>query len=155
MWLLYKKWSLCMFMGWLLSYIQFIDWFSTCFDLYVFSFLLNYCSKYVIGCFYKKWLLCMIVEWVLSYIQFIDWFSTYILICMLFLYIWIIVAGMSVAVFTIIKYSVWLLNYHYLISSSMIDSLLAYIGMLFLFIWIIVASMFVAVFTRSDCFVWL
>ena len=45
---------------------------------------------------------------------------------------------------------VWLWNDYYLISSSLIDSLLAWICMSFLFIWIIVACIFVTVFTRSD-----
>ena len=38
-----------MFVNLWLSYIQFIDWFFTCSDLYVVSFHLNDCSWYVIG----------------------------------------------------------------------------------------------------------
>ena len=54
------KWMLCMFVKWFLSYIQFIDWFFICLDLYVVSFHLKYYSSYVIGCFtrsnYFEWL---------------------------------------------------------------------------------------------------
>ena len=50
---------------------------------------------------------------------------------------------------------VCLWNNYYLVSSSVIDSLLAFLFMLFRFLWIFVARMCVAVFTISDFFVWL
>ena len=37
----------------LLIFIQFIDWFFPCLDLYVVSSHLNVCSLYVIGCFIR------------------------------------------------------------------------------------------------------
>ena len=73
----YKKWILCMFVKWSLSYIQFIDWFFTCLDLYVISFHLNYCSVYDLGCLRRN------------------------------------------------KYFVWLWHDYYVISSSLINFLLA------------------------------
>ena len=43
-----------MIVKWLLSYIQFIEWFFTCFDLYVFYFHFVNCRGYVIDCFTKS-----------------------------------------------------------------------------------------------------
>ena len=45
---------LCIVVKWLLSYIQSIDWFVTCLDLYAVSLHLNFFSEYVIGLFTKK-----------------------------------------------------------------------------------------------------
>ena len=65
-----------MLVKWLLSYIQFIDWFFKCLDLYAISFYLNFCSWYVCCYFSKKWSLSLIIKWSLSYIQLIDCFFT-------------------------------------------------------------------------------
>ena len=40
-----------MIVKWLLSYIQFIDWFFSCLDLYVIYCHLKYCSEYICGYF--------------------------------------------------------------------------------------------------------
>ena len=80
-----------------LSFILFIDWFVASSVLYVFSFHLNYRSRYVIGLFYNKRFLCMILKWLLSYIKFIDWF--FICLDLHFLNS-IIVGRMFVAIFT-------------------------------------------------------
>ena len=42
----YKKGLPCMIVKWLSFYIQFIDWFCTCLDLYGVSFHFNYYSPY-------------------------------------------------------------------------------------------------------------
>ena len=64
-WMFCKKWFLCMIVKWLSSFIQFIDWFFSCFDLYVISLHLHHCSWYVIGCFIKShFVVCM---WNINY----------------------------------------------------------------------------------------
>ena len=107
---------------WLLSYIQFIDWFFICLDLFIVFFNLNYCSVYVCGCLFKNCLLYLFVKCLFSYITFIDWFSTCLDLYVV-LFIWIIVGGMIVAVYqeviafyncdmSIISYPVhWLILY--------------------------------------------
>ena len=90
-------WSdFCMIVKWLLSSIQFIHWFITCLDLYVF-FNLNYCSMYVICHFTRShYFVCL---WDNHYFisgLLIDSFLA--LICILFLFIWIIGAGIILAI---------------------------------------------------------
>ena len=93
--------------------------------------------------FSDKWLHWMVVEYLLSYIQFIDWFFTfsdlYIVSFHLTIYSWYVIGC-----FTRSFYFVWLLNYDYLISSSLIDYLFPWICLLFPFIWIIVGCMLLA-----------
>ena len=50
----YNKWFLSMIKQWLLSYIQFIDWFIACLNLYGVSFYFDYCSWYGICCFTRS-----------------------------------------------------------------------------------------------------
>ena len=90
----------------------------------------------------------MILIWLLFYIEFIDLFLL-AFYSMLFIFVWIVVAGKFVAIFTRGDFYVS----DYFISSSLIDSLLALLCMLFRFIWNIVAGMLLAVYTRSDYFV--
>ena len=71
---------------------------------------------------------------------------------MLFLFIWIIVACMFVAVYTRTVCFVCLWNGYYRISRSLIDSLLVLICMLSLLIWIIIAGMLVAVLPEVICY---
>ena len=61
----YKKKFTWLFVKWLLSYIQFIDWIFNCSDLFVVVYHFNYCRKYIIGCFYMKLFLCMFLKWLL------------------------------------------------------------------------------------------
>ena len=165
----YEKWLHCLFVKWLISYIQFIDWFSSCLDLYfihfisitvarmllavftrsdfvvclwndyyltfrllidsllawiriLFYFYLNYCSRYVIGCFYENRFHCMVFWMIVFYIQFIDWFFT----CFDIYFVPFRLNCFSPYVFTSIKRSdffVFLGNIYYLTFRSLIDSL--------------------------------
>ena len=120
----YKKWFPCMNLKYLFSYVTFIDWYSKCLDLYVVVFHLNYCSWYDCGCLPRSD--CLLWLWNDYYLissQLIDYLLA--LICLLFLFIWLIIARMFVAVYTRNDCFVCLWNYLYLISSSLIDSLLA------------------------------
>ena len=94
--------------------------------------------------FYKKWLLCIILKWLLSFIRCIDWFFTCLDLYVVYSYL-NSCSEYFIGFFTRSEYFVWLWNNCYLTSSSLIDSLLAYISMLFLSIWIILAHMFVTI----------
>ena len=61
----------------LLSYIQFIDWFFTCLDLYFFSSELKRMVCYLL--FYKKWSLSMFLKCSIFYNYFFDWLIFYLL----------------------------------------------------------------------------
>ena len=61
----------------------------------------------------------------------------------------------AIVFLTSFEFCVWLWNDYYLIPSSLINSLHAFICILFLSIWIIAAGMLVAVFTRSNLSVYL
>ena len=120
-------------------------------DLFVIYFYFNYCSLYVIGYFagsdYFVWLWN---DYYLISNSFID--SLLSLVCLLFLFIWNIIAGMLLAVFLqevnalydcemiIFLYSVhWFIVY-----------LLLFVFFSVFIIWIIVARMFMAVFIRTN-----
>ena len=127
-------------------------WFLfTCLILYGISIHLNYCRLYGNDFFTRS----DPFEWL--------WNGYYLIssslidrllacICMLYLCIWVILAGMFLVVFTRTNFSVYWCKNHYFISSSLINSLLALICMLFCLIWIFVAGMSVAVSTRIYLF---
>ena len=52
----------CIFAKGSLSYIQFINWFFTCFNFHVVSFYLIHCSWYIRGCFLRAVLSYMFVK---------------------------------------------------------------------------------------------
>ena len=54
LWTIYKKWLLCLFEKWSVSYTKFMDWFFTCFDICVVSFHLKYCRWHDIVCFTRN-----------------------------------------------------------------------------------------------------
>ena len=92
-----KKWSVCMVVKLLSSYIQCLNWFYACFDLYCVSIYLNYCSLYNIGWLTKSdhfvWL------WNVNNLVFISLLdSLHVLIRFLFLFYLIIVAHMKLVV---------------------------------------------------------
>ena len=100
-WLFYKKLFLCMMVICLLSYIQFIDWFFTCLDLYVVSFHLNHCSLYVICCLTRSdFLLWWWNDYYFISSSTID--SLLAKIYIIFLLIWIIAAGMLLVVLQLV-----------------------------------------------------
>ena len=143
-----------MFVKWLFSYNQIIDCFFTCLDLNVVSFHLNYYSWYVCSYFYDKGFLGLIVKQLLCYIQIIEWII-FLIICMLFHFIWIIVASKFDSVFRRIDCLLSFWNDYYILFILLIESYIASICMLFRFIQIIVAGIYVAVLTRSNWFyVW-
>ena len=125
----YEKESVCMIVTWLLYYIQSIDWLFTCFNMYIASCYLNYCSWYVCGCLtrsdYSVWL------WDYYYHIFSSLINSILaLIFMVFLSIWIIVACMLEDDFTRDNFSAWCWNDNYLISSSFNGFFLALIWIL-------------------------
>ena len=116
----YKKWSPCLFE---LSSLEFIDWVFTFIDFYFVSFHVIFFCWYGIGCNYKKWLLCMILKWIISYIKFVDWFFTHFDLYVDSFHLNYISQYIS-CFFARSDIFVWLWNYYYLISSSLIGYLL-------------------------------
>ena len=82
---------------WLKLYIQFIDLFCTCLDLYIVSFHLNYCRWYVICYFTTSHFLYYCEMLFISHP--VHWLILYLLRFICFFFMWIIVVRMSLAVF--------------------------------------------------------
>ena len=74
----------------IIVYIQFIDWFFIYINLYLVSFHLNYCRLYVIGYFTRSDLSVCLWNDHYHYSSSFIWFCIWL---NLFLFIWIIVAG--------------------------------------------------------------
>ena len=142
-----------MIVKWLLSSIQLIGFTFTCWDMYVISFYLNYCSMYVCSFFtrndYYVWL------WNNLYLIFSSLVQSLLAwICMLFLFIWTIVAGMLVAVLqaVISLYDSWMIIILYLVHWLIFTSFDLYMVSFHLNS----CSQYVCgCFTRSDFIVWL
>ena len=83
-----------------LSYIQFIYWPFTCFNLYFDSEIWIVVASMLLAVF--QWFHFMIIKLLLSYIKFIDWFLS-CLFCMFSVSIWIMVVGMFLGCF----YQMW------------------------------------------------
>ena len=98
MWLFLRKVIALYVCEMIIIYIQFSDWFFTCLALYVVSFYLNYCSKYVCGCFYKNFFSLYDFEMIIILCPFY-WLILYLFRSLFFFFsIWIIVVGMFVGV---------------------------------------------------------
>ena len=137
-----------MFVKWSLLYIQFINCFFICLNLYVDSFLLNCCRLYV-GCFYKKYffygckmvIISYPVHWLIRYFRwsFCSFFSFKLLL------------SVCLRPFSKLRFFfVWMWIIHYCKPRFLIDYLLTKICLFFLFPWIIVAGLAVVVFTTTD-----
>ena len=124
LWLFNKYWLPCMIVTRFLSHIQFIYWFFTCIDLYIYFSILIF----LVSMFVAVWqeVIYFVWSWHDYYLissSLID--SLFAYFCILFLAICIILVSMWVAVFTRSDYIQWLWYDYYRISSSVIDSVRA------------------------------
>ena len=140
----YTRNYLCRWNDYYLIFIWFINYLIAKICTQFFFIYLDYCSRYVICCFSIKIFRYIIVRQLFFYIYFIDWFFTCLVVyidsfhlnyCSKYIF----------CCFTRSDFFLWSWHNHYLISSSLIDSLLAEFRLIFFSIWNIVAGIFVVV----------
>ena len=142
-----------MFVKFVLSYVQFNNWFFTCINLFVVSFHVKYWSEYDIGSFTRFYfIVCLWNDCYPISTSLID--SLLALICMLFLFIWFIAAGSFVADFTRSNISVCLWNVYIVYQLHWLFFYLLRSECRFL-IFPFFSYYVLSLLTRSDDFVWL